>query len=287
MFDLYRVEVRKILAQRLLAGLVFWIWPIGGLILPLVLLVVVLVTPPDNPHGIKATFEWTAVALGTWTVPTNLIGRLLFVALATTIFSGEYQWGTWKIIVPRADRLRLILAKYLAFASLVLLAFTITSVFLAIGAGLLQAARGMPYGPPLTADTLQGFGAKYVLQAVANMISLLIDVAFAQLIATLTRSLLGGVIGGLLFLTAELGLIAGVTVLSMALNAPVVANLGYFTSSLSVANISSWVLYGEPTPVLVSGMGTSTVAQSFLILIVWMVGLIGLNLWIFQRQDLT
>jgi ABC-type transport system involved in multi-copper enzyme maturation permease subunit len=287
MLNLYRAEVRKIMGNRWMAGLLVWIWPIGGLALPLIVLVLALLIPTGSGHGVMTEFQWTDAAIGAWILPTNLFGRLLFVSLAAAAFAGEYQWGTWKTIVPRADRIRLVLAKYLAFASLLVVAFFLASITLTFGIGLIQAARGLPYPPVLTADVLQTFVRDYLLQMLLTVINTLIGVAFGAILATLSRSILGGILGGIAFIAGEIGFVAGVTTLGFLFKSGEIAGLGRFTSAMSIANVSSWVQTGRPLPALFEGAPTHSLAASFAVLLVWLVGLVTLNLWLFQRQDLS
>src|SRR5258708_7905721 len=230
MVDLYRAEVRKILADRWMAGRVVWIWPIGGLALPLVVLVLAMLIPVKSGPGVMTEFQWTNVAIGTWILPTNLFGRLLFISLAAAAFAGEYQWGTWKTIVPRADRTRLVLAKYLAFASLLVLSFFLASITLSIGIGLIHAVRGLPYPPVITPDVLQTFARNYLLQMLLTVINTLIGVAFGATLATLTRSILGGILGGIGFIAGEIGFVAGGTTLRFLFKSAEIEWLSRFPS---------------------------------------------------------
>src|SRR5260221_11968844 len=102
MLNLIRVEVRKILSQRLMAVLLVWLWPVGGIILPLLIVVLGFLTPSGAGATIQPTFQWTEVARGVWTVPPNLFGRLLFMALGRPFFTGDYICKTWeKVAQPR------------------------------------------------------------------------------------------------------------------------------------------------------------------------------------------
>jgi ABC-type transport system involved in multi-copper enzyme maturation permease subunit len=287
MFNLYRAEVRKILAQRWMAWLLIWIWPVGGIVVPLFVLVGTWLTPAGTDNGLRIVFRWTDTAIGTWLLPTNLFGRLLFISLAVSIFANEYQWGTWKTIIPRADRIRLVLAKYLAFTSLLILGFALMSVLLTFGLGIIQAARGLPYPPDLTWEVLQTFLRDYFVQLVLTAVNTLIGVAFGAILATITRSVLGGVLGGILFIAGEIGFIAGMTTLGFLFKSPDIAGLARFTSSINIANISLLVRNNQPLPSLYEGAPTNTLTASFVILGLWLVGLVTLNLWLFQRQDIS
>src|SRR5258707_12759851 len=162
MLNLIRVEVRKIFSQRLMAVLLVWLWPVGGIILPLLIVVLGFLTPSGAGETIQPTFQWTEVARGVWTVPTNLFGRLLFIALASAIFTGEYEWKTWANIVPRASRTKLVLAKYAAFTLLLILAITLLSILLTAGIGIIQAVLGLGYPPAPTSATIAGFSPVYL-----------------------------------------------------------------------------------------------------------------------------
>jgi hypothetical protein len=287
MLDLYRAEGRKILGQRWIVWLLIWVWPVGGILVPLLVLVGSWLTPAGADNGLRVIFRWTDTAVGTWILPTNLFGRLLFISLAVSIFASEYQWGTWKTIIPRADRIQLVLAKYLAFTSLLVLGFALMSVLLTLGLGIIQAARGLPYPPDVTPEVLQTFARDYFVQVTLTVINTLIGVAFGAILAIVTRSTIGGVLGGILFIAGEIGFIAGVTTLAFLFKSPEIAGLARFTSSINIANIASLVRTNQPLPVLYEGTPTNTLTSSFVILGLWLTGLVALNLWLFQRQDIS
>jgi ABC-type transport system involved in multi-copper enzyme maturation permease subunit len=220
-------------------------------------------------------------------LPGNyLFGRLFFISLAAAIFAGEYQWGTWKTIVPRADRMRLLLAKYIAFIGLVVVAFASMSVLLTIGVGMVQAIRGQPYPPALTPDVVQSFARTYVLSTLVTVFNLLIGVAVASLVAMLTRSIIGGMIAALFFLFGEVGLMSAPISLGVFFGIPQLMELARFTSALNVVNIQSWLQYSRPAFTELGIAGNSLIG-SFVVLAAWLAGLVGINMLVFQRQDLT
>jgi hypothetical protein len=220
-------------------------------------------------------------------LPGNyLFGRLFFISLAAAIFAGEYQWGTWKTIVPRADRMRLLAAKYIAFIGLVVVAFASMSVLLTIGVGIVQAVRGQPYPPSLTPEVVQSFARTYVLSTLVTMFNLLIGVAVASLVAMLTRSIIGGIIAALFFLFGEVGLMSAPISLGVFFGIPQLMEVARFTSALNVVNIQSWLQYARPAFTELGITGNSLFG-SFVVLAAWLGGLIGINMLIFQRQDLT
>ena len=77
--------------------------------------------------------------------------------------------------------------------------------------------------------------------------------------------------------------------IAILFNRPEIANLYGYTPTYSIENIRSWVLTGaavHPT-YLPSFDLTLTRNASLLILISWIVGLMLLVIFFFQRQDLT
>jgi ABC-type transport system involved in multi-copper enzyme maturation permease subunit len=287
MRDLFRAEVQKILGNRLIAALLFWLWPIFGAVVPLGLLIIALLTTPESGRQPPSVYRWTDTALSVWVLPGNyLFGRLFFISLAVAIFAGEYQWGTWKTIVPRADRMRLLAAKYAAFIVLVVLAFASMSLLLTVGVGIVQAVRGQPYPPALTPDVVQSFVMTYLLSALVTMFNLMIAVAVAALVAMLTRSIIGGIIAGLFFLFGEIGLMSALISFGVFFGIPQVMDLARFTSALNVVNIQSWLQYAKPAFTELGITGNSLIG-SFVVLAVWLAGLVGINMLIFQRQDLA
>ena len=75
-----------------------------------------------------------------------------------------------------------------------------------------------------------------------------------------------------------------------ALNAPGIVKLYQYTPGYNLSNISSWATSG--TAFKLSGplsqyIDTMSASTSFLILVAWVVGLIGLTVWLFRRQDIV
>jgi ABC-type transport system involved in multi-copper enzyme maturation permease subunit len=69
---------------------------------------------------------------------------------------------------------------------------------------------------------------------------------------------------------------------------PGIINIYRFTPAYSVDNYQSWFRTGAPIPVPMENFSTAPdLSFSLLILLIWCGGLIGLVLWVFQRQDIT
>jgi hypothetical protein len=152
--------------------------------------------------------------------------------------------------------------------------------------GAVQAVRGLPYPPRPTPDVVQTFIGNYLVQVALTVLNTMIGVSIAALSAMLTRSILGGIIGGTFFVFGEIGLVTALIALGIFLHSPQIADAARFTSAINIANISSWVQYGQPVYLQVQGTGTNSLVGSFVILLVWLIVLVGIMLTVFQRQDL-
>jgi ABC-type transport system involved in multi-copper enzyme maturation permease subunit len=298
-FNLFRAEWIKIMGNRWVSAFLILIFPVGMFAFVVVMSLLLLVVPAMRTGESTARLgldhvEWTAQALQAWTIPNGLLGRLITLAFAVVVFAGEYQWQTWKNVVPRRRRVPLVLTKFLAVAVLVVLAFTLASIILAAGSGVMAKIAGGTYGPALTGDVVTDFAREYLRQAWLAFTITLISANFAALAGMLTRSILGGVLVGVAFTYFEGLSIAGLVLLGHLLDFPHLIELYRLTPSYNVANAQSWFtrgqaagvqagsLLGSKFPTLSDGLTFSVV-----ILMIWVAALVGLTAYLFQRQDIT
>jgi ABC-type transport system involved in multi-copper enzyme maturation permease subunit len=293
MLSLLQAEWKKTTSNRMLSGFLVWVYPVGIGAFSLIMVLTSLLSE-SSARAMAATSsgQWTTDMTGIWlfisAFPGNVFGRLLPLAFMAVVFAGEYQWGTWKNLVPRRQRPALILAKYFTLTSFVMLSLFLTSVIIGIGQGLGHAATGAAYGPPLNLETLLDFAPTYGQQALLAMISLVILAGFAALSALLTRSILGGLLAGFGFSVIEPMSLAMLYILGKILNQPDVINLYQYTPTYNLDNLRAWFAHqgaaGAPFAGFTAepGMGFSVV-----MLAIWVLGLVALSITIFQRQDIT
>ena len=289
MLELFRAEWRKITGNRLATGLFIVIFPVGAVAVLIFTIVLALLSANFRTAVAAAPPAWTDEFMFAWSVVNSEIGRLLVLAFAAVLFAGEYQWGTWKNIIPRRGRVPLILVKFAAVAVFVLVSFTAMSIITGIGAGIVVAISGGQYGPPLTGDLLASFARSYLLQAATAFTSALIASGYTALAAILTRSIIGSAVVGLVITFAELIILAGLGLLSVLLNLPWLTNGYLLTPGYNLSNISQWGSEGVGYSIgmLAGPIGPLSVAASLGIIAVWVVGLMGLTVLFFRRQDIT
>ena len=295
MRDLFRAEWLKIAGNRWVAGCMVWIFPLGALAFLLIAGVILLLSSPAR-QGFRQDEAalWTEQAIGVWSFPNNPVGRLILLGFTAVVFAGEYQWGTWKNIVPRNRRFSLVLVKFVALGVFVVLAFALMSVLWAAGWGVLTRIAGASYGPRVTAEVIRDFAGDYALAASLAFTSTIIAAGYAALAGMLTRSILGGVIVGFAVTFAENLSIVVLLLIGWLLDIPKAVLVYRFTPGYNLLNVASWISEKAPSVVRPYESGThaeivlsDSLEFSVLVLAAWVVGLILLTGLLFRRQDIT
>lgn len=195
MTALIRAELLKLRRQR---GATFW----GFLAMPLLLILLAIALDasvrPDAAglieiHPVRAVLRALAAA-------GNPVVQLFFAVGAGALFALEYRHATWRLLVPRRSRHRLLIAKLIAFvlaaaASLVLL-----------GAGNLISLYAMPLlrgGQPFTMEAIGEGTAAIALAFAVSMLELATLAALVAMMAVITRSTMGAILPPFLLMLAS------------------------------------------------------------------------------------
>ncbi len=295
MRDLFRAEWLKIAGNRWVASCLIWIFPVMGIALPIVMgLILTLSSAARESFRQSESTQWTDNAVGVWSIPNNPIGRLILLGFTAVVFAGEYQWQTWKNVVPRNRRVLLILIKFLALGVFVVVAFVLMSILWTLGWGLLTVIADIPYGPRITGEVLQEFAEDYVLAAGLAFTSTIISAGYAALAGMLTRSILGGVLVGFGLTLAEGFSILALLLIGWFTHFPEIVNGYRYLPFYNLINVSSWLTDNKPATMRPYETGdyshiffSDSLAFSIAVLAVWVVGLITLTAVLFRRQDIT
>ena len=189
---------------------------------------------------------WVADFSAIWgfinSFPGNVFGRLLPLAFMATVFAGEYQWSTWKNIVPRRSRWALISSKQLVLVAVIVLAFFLTSVVTVFFQAIRHGLADVAYQPAFSAQAFGDFLQLYLREAGFGIISLFLMSAFAAIAAILTRSVLGSLLISLGLSVLEL--VSGLLLafIGYFIHWPELANTYQFMPSYSIENIRSWLV---------------------------------------------
>lgn len=293
MINLFRAEWVKIAGNRWVAGCLVWIFPVGALAFMIVVGVIMALSSTAREQFFDAPTQWTEQAVAVWNIPNNPLGRLVLLGFTAVVFAGEYQWQTWKNVVPRNRRSLLIVIKFLALGAFIVTAFVLMSILWTVGTGVLSRIAGMPYGPTLTGDVLADFAGDYALAVALAFTSTIIAAGYAALAGMLTRSILGGVLVGFAITFVENLLAPVLALIGLLLDIPRIVHLYRLTPGYNLLNVSSWINSDEAIEwtIQVSDKArytmTDSLAFSIFVLAAWVVGLVGLTIFLFRRQDIA
>jgi ABC-type transport system involved in multi-copper enzyme maturation permease subunit len=299
---LFRAEWRKFTGNPWMAGCFLWLLPGAILSLSLLLSLLVMLDADLRASFAEDPYQWTDASIFFWAIPNSVLGRLLMIGFTAALFAGEYQWGTWKNLIPRQNRVRLIAAKFLALGVFMVLVFGLSSFLWVLGVGVVQIIAGGSY-PPTLDNIPSNYWAELAIQASTAFLSTLIIAAIAALIALLTRSILGALMLSLaaVFIDAFIG--AALILLYLATGWRFFPSLYRFTVGYNVDNLLNWAAFNGPADV----MGNVRLQEnpifgelvldpplagnmwwaSYLILGVWAAVLIGLASYSFYRQEVS
>jgi len=296
MLNLYRAEWRKAVSNYKTASFLIWIIPVGILAFHLVLIILSLFETSFEAGVVYfGTGDWTADGLNSWNMiiefPSNVFTRLLPLAFMAVVIAGEYGWRTWKNVVPRAERWKLILAKLAALVSLVMLSLLLAALISAAGPVTGHRIHGLEYGPEFSAARLVSFLLDSARTAFISLLALTVLSGYAAITSLITRSILGGLLAGFGVSMLDslalplLGLIGNI------IHRPELVELYPYTPAYNLSNLQSWLLRGHAVETLTIGVPMPGAGWGFwgsaLILALWILGLIACALYLFQRQDLT
>jgi hypothetical protein len=301
MRNLLLAELKKVVLNYKLTSFLVWVFPVGVAAFYTIANLAALL--PDKQFAINLlsatsgissaeTSRWTTDAVSIWGVissfPVNILGRMLPLAFMAVVFASEYQWGTWKNLVPRRGRTALMVSKFVILTALLVTSFLLASACTVLGQAIGRRLTGMAYEPALGADVLRSFAETFFQTIFLGVISLLILAGVAALAAILTRSVLAGMLVGFGFSMVDSVSMMILMVLGYLFGKPELVDLFRFTSSYNLQNAMSWFQTDAAyVPVGTGFTGEPSLAFSLILLFLWTVGLIVLAIWAFRRQDIN
>ncbi len=289
MVSVLHAEWQKMVGNRWTTGFLIWIFPIGALGVVVLMSVFALLIPSFRDN-VSVQSLWTESFLAPWSFANNLFGRIFLLGFTAVTFAGEYQWGTWKNIVPRQRRGLLIMAKFINVAVLILIAFGLMSLILGFGSGILALIADVSYGPEVTGEVMGEFLGDYALQATLAFVSVIIVSIYAALSAILMRSILGGLLVGIGISIVEPLILGANLWLARLFDSEFFLHLGRFSPFYNIENVNSWVRSDQAVswlnPFFDGNAPVDSMGFSLLVLAAWVGVGIGLVLYLFQRQDI-
>ena len=287
-------EWRKLLGYTKAISFLVWIYPVGAFVIVLLFQILpsLFIDSIRELTG-AAPPSWTDDFLVIWNTMNGFPGgtflRMPFLGFIAIAFAGEYQWGTWKNILPHQSRTALILSKFLILGFLILLSLLLTSLVITGGGWLTAVLLNIPYGPALSELEIGSFLQEAAMQVFVTFAGTLIVAAYAALIAMYSRSIIACLLLSVGVSILEFASSLLLLIASQALQRPNLVNMIVATPTYNLDNIRSWVVAGVgsdfggfPGFTAVPSLGVS-----LLIILLWLIGLLGVTAVIFKRQDIT
>ena len=287
-------EWRKLLGHTKAISFLVWIYPVGALVIVVLFEILPgLFIASVRDLAAASPPMWTEDLLTIWNAmngfPEGTFLRMPFLGFIAIAFAGEYQWGTWKNILPRQSRTALILSKFFILGLLILLSLLLTSLIITGSGWLTAVLLNLPYGPALSELDLAAFLQEAVMQILVTFAGTLIVAAYAALIAMYSGSIMASLLLSVGISIVEFAASLILLIVSQALQRPDMVNALVVTPTYNLENIRSWVVEGAGSTLggFPGLTAVPSLAISLLIVVLWLVGLLGLTAVVFRRQDIT
>jgi ABC-type transport system involved in multi-copper enzyme maturation permease subunit len=292
MIELLRSEWMKATKNTVLISFLVWILPIG-IFASFAIFTIGGLFSETMRTAIEAfsSGSWTSDMLMIWSTvtvfPTNILPRMIPLAFIVVGFAGEYQWGTWKNIIPRTRRRSLILSKFIVLTSIIVLTLLMSSLLLGVVETIAHAVSELPYGPSWSAGVMKDFVPDFTGAFLIGLIAVAILGGYGAFTGIITRSILGALLLSFFFSVLDAMSLAGLLFLGSILGKPNLINLYLFTPSYNIDNLRSWFDSGSaflPGPGFTASPG---IGISLGILLAWVILMLGSSIYIFQKRDVT
>lgn len=285
--NLFWAEWQKLAGHRWASGLLIWLFPVGATALVIVGLLTAFFAPDTIANlGLPAN-EWPLQMINFWQISGNPLARLMLMGFAAVTFGGEYQWQTWKNVVPRQNRATLVLVKFVTLGLFITISFGVASVMWGIGLLGIAALTGGETSLLPAYSSWTDFGASYGITAVVSFAAVMIAVSYAVIGALLTRTILGAAIVGFTATMAEELSPLFVLILQRVTGWEQALDLYRLTPTFTLSNISAWLNNGRPFIMPGFDYTPADLSFSLLVLVGWLLGLLLVAALIFQKQDIT
>ena len=296
MRDLLKAEWKKVRHNYKTVSFIVWIVPVGVFTMFLIGIILAIFSESERGAGglfaVVSTNNWIVDLTGIFNIvlvfPTDILGRVMPLAFIALNMAGEYQWDTWKSIVPRSNRITLLWSKILITAAVMLASLVLTSLITFLGSLIGRSILGLEYLPAVTADNLVLLGQEFAINFGMTALVLIFLGSLGSLLARFSRSTLVTFLGGFFFTIVDGLFDKFLYLFGRIFNLPGLVNGYAYSFSFNLGNALSWLKNEIPFPVNTPGFDTEySMWFSALLLVIWVGGTLALALWAFNHQDVT
>lgn len=293
MRNLLAAEWQKMMGHRWMTGFTVWIFPVGAVGVFATFILLLFLMPDSSDRLLAGPLVWDDQFFGPWVMFGSAGGglfiRTLPIVFCASVFAGEYGWGTWKNVLPRSNRLGLILVKFVVAVTMIMLSLLGTSIVAGVATFILSAISGQPVTPELTADVISGFLGDYLLAVALGLVVVVLITNYSALASIITKSTVGGAVAGIGFMLFEEFLLPLLNLLARLLNTPDIVQLYRITPTYNLKNATHWVQVGEPSAnqFYIDLAQPDSLLFSVVMLVSWSAIMLVLTALLFQQQDIT
>ncbi|GAB5490764.1 MAG: hypothetical protein Phog2KO_09790 [Phototrophicaceae bacterium] len=209
----------------------------------------------------------------------QLIAQILFIILSAISFGGEYNWKTWKNILPRHQRSQIIISKFIVIILGILIAIQATGLMTYIGAWEYALVTGIPFNNGAWGDGIIPFWTQYIVMTFCLLATYLLGAIYASIASIRFQSISAGIVIGVTVAFADTIAQATFNLLSRLLTIESIADIASFLPQYNIQNILSWITTGAPVYRWNLFMSSSLV-------LIWIGAGVGLAVYLFRIQDI-
>jgi len=290
MISLLQAEWQKGIRHKALTAFTVWFFPVGfGLILIIVLgLYSNGASNIDSFSSGNLVLDMSGIFTIVSTFPGSFFGWLLPAAYLTMGFAGEYQWNTWKNIVPINKRAGLLTAKLISRTGIIMMGLLLTALIVGVVQIAIHQVNDLPYLGELNSEEITEMVTLFFQFVLVGVLSLLFIGSAAALITVVTRSVFGALLATLMFSNIEPLMPFVLGLFARLFDYPELIKINQYLPNYNLENLlmqfsASSSLVGDLPEVY----DTFEISISIWIMLAWIVGLLGLAIWKFNRQDLA
>ncbi|MEO1289959.1 MAG: ABC transporter permease [Chloroflexota bacterium] len=276
MINLMWAEWLKLKANRWVALFTIAILPLGTFILLNILagLAIVNIWQPE-----MMTINWQEQIILGLLFANQLISQTLFIILGAITFGGEYRWQTWKNIIPRTSRVKLVLSKYFIIMLAMLVAIHSMALMTLIGSWEISLALNIPFVSGAWNEVSTPFVQQYLWLTIALFFNYSVATLYAVIVTIITRSTVAGIILGVLIAFGDLLSQSTFDLVASLMSVDAIAVIPRILPNYNVQNMMQWIISGAT-------FENWSLGLSFVLLSIWISIGISASTILFGRQDI-
>lgn len=209
----------------------------------------------------------------------QVIAQTTFIILSAITFGGESTWKTWKNILPRNQRRRIILSKFMVLIIAIMVTIHLTALLTYIGSWEYALLTDSSFSNGTWNAIGIPFWTQYFVVMACLIFTYTLGAIYASIASIQTQSISAGIVLGVSVALADIVSQPALTFISRLTHLSFIAEVASFLPHYNIQNILSWLTTGMP-------VYRWNVATSAVILTIWVLAGISLAIYLFEHRDI-